>query len=752
MPAAVPLIAGYVASNAFIGAVGAWTATWVSSLVGAAVAFGVSKVMGLDDIPGLPPPGVKGTVQGTVQPIPIIYGTRRIGGTLAQMMTTSKSDNTITIDDIDYNASPFLRNVVSTIDNKIMNIVTCWCEGEIESVIIYLNDTATSHEVWEDKVTIENYMGTDTQEASPGFLAALAKTYVPASAVKFWSTDHRLLGIAYSYIKLEYDSNIFAGGLPTISAQIQGRKILDLRDSVVRWSDNPALVIYDYMTNDRFGMDIDASEIDTASFIEAANYCDQLILIPGVNVTQARYTCNAVLNPDETQMENLRSLLLSCRAALVFSGGQYKLRIDKPDVSTFELNEDNIVGGWNILLENGETRFNKVKAQFQNKFSSYDEDYAVVESAVFLAADNRELEIRIDLPSVTDPYQVNQIAGMVLRQSRYSLECDVVCTIEGFQCEVFDVVSVTHELPGWENQLFRVMQISLENDDSVRLHLRQYADDVYDLDSQNEIDSPPPTNLPQPESLLPVLVTLNNALGLYGADLTVAAPDYVPVATIYLTIRGNNAFLSGYIVAHSKDPTQYGWVETFISAEASQGDSFNYKLENVPNSRWAYIRARPVSVSGMAGDWSNIAMPNGRFPLYAYWPAIDTFVPNVRAIGHPSGVLLRWDRTSDSPTIKTEIRRAGFLSGIFEPSTATRVAVVDGESYIDPVPMTVSAATVYLYWLQYVDTYGQEGGFYPPITGRSGLRTYADDAAAGADGLETGDLYKLSTGEVITKL
>ena len=90
------------------------------------------------------------------------------------------------------------------------------------------------------------------------------------------------------------------------------------------------------------------------------------------------------------------------------------------------------------------------------------------------------------------------MAGMALRQSRYSLECEVTCTIEGLQCEVFDVISVTHETPGWTNQLFRVMGITLESDDQVRFQLVQYADEVYDLDSQNDEDSPPPTALPDP--------------------------------------------------------------------------------------------------------------------------------------------------------------------------------------------------------------------------------------------------------------
>jgi hypothetical protein len=748
MPQAVPMLAAYVVSGKLL-ALGAYT--WAALAAGGIVSFGLTKIMGLDEMPGAPAPGVKGTVKGSVVPIPIIYGYRNVGGALAQMMTTSSKDVTVTVEDIEYNAEGRPQggyNNVSQIDNKILNAVICWSEGEVESITVYLNDFASSHERWDGIVSVENYTGTDTQTASPGFLAELAKTYISTSAAKFWTTDHRLLGVAYSYIKLTYDSEWFIGGVPNFSAGVKGRKILDLRDSVVRWSDNPALIVYDYLTNTRFGVGIDSADIDTDSFIESANYCDQTILVPGVNLSQKRYRCNAMLNPDETLMGNLRLLLASCRGALIFTGGKYKLRIDKPEVASFALTEDNVTGGWSIMLEGVDTRYNKVTGQFPNLFKKHEDDFAIVESAEYRLTDGLPLEAKIDLQCVDDPYQASQICGIVLRQSRHSIECSVNCTIEGMQCEVFDVVSVTHSVPGWDNQLFRVMQISIESDDQVKLQLRQYADAVYDLDSQNAIDSPIPTNLPVPEVVAAPLIEWNPIVNNPGP--TAAAPGYLPTWRISLLATAKDAFAEQYTIAYSQDPAYFGWSEqTFRVPNADQSEISVIDVPHAPV--YLYMRARAVRDSGAVSPWVNF-LPGGRLNLRLYVPGVQNYVDNVRAIGHQNGVQLRWDRYTDDLSVKTEIRRAGFTSGIFNPENAQLLAIVDGESYLDPAPLTVSAATAYLYWVGFKNVYMAIGTFPPPIYGRSGLREYADDAAAAADGLETGDLYKLSTGEVMTKL
>ena len=514
MPQALPLIFGAVISNIVGGVIGAIVGAIVAT-VGAQIATKQPLKPRIDD------PGARVNVKGTSEPIPLVYGTRRVYAAFAQVVPTGF---------VPAGAPPVIDEVTGEISsissNKFLNFILIWGEGEIDELSnLYFDDTLSTDEKYSivrDGTPIEfffaeHFVGTETQAASTSFLAELAITYRPVFADRLWSSEHHLYGIAYNYIRLVYDDIdrlTWPTGVPLLSADIRGLKILDVRTSLVEWSNNPALCIYDYLTNARYGRGIDPTELDTQSFIDAANYCDQEIFIqtsdpadPVDGITQARYACDALLSPDETVLDNLGILLSTCRGALVFSGGLYKLKLEKVEVSTFTFDEDNIVGGWNIQLESSASRVNRVHAQFRNKTIKYADDFAIVESATFLAADSNEiLEAKIDFPATTDVYRARQLAGMVLRQSRYSLAVEMTCTIAGLEVEVFDVVSVTHETPGWVNQLFRVMSITLESDDQVKVQLIQYADDVYDLDNQNEEDSPPPTVFTDPRVVQPIVL------------------------------------------------------------------------------------------------------------------------------------------------------------------------------------------------------------------------------------------------------
>ncbi len=93
-----------------------------------------------------------------------------------------------------------------------------------------------------------------------------------------WTSAHRLQGVAYAYVRLQWSAETWPTGLPNVKAVVRGRKILDPRDGGTRWSCNPALCVRDYLTAD-FGLGAAAAEIDDASFIAAANICDEMVAL-----------------------------------------------------------------------------------------------------------------------------------------------------------------------------------------------------------------------------------------------------------------------------------------------------------------------------------------------------------------------------------------------------------------------------------------------------------------------------------------
>ena len=117
---------------------------------------------------------------------------------------------------------------------------------------------------------VKSYTGTTTQTADPTLMAQTGG---------IWTSAHRLLGRSYVMVQLQWDAQRFTFGAPNVSARVKGRIIFDPRDSGTRWSSNPALCIRDYLTNAQFGMNTQTAEIDDASFIAAANTCDEYITV-----------------------------------------------------------------------------------------------------------------------------------------------------------------------------------------------------------------------------------------------------------------------------------------------------------------------------------------------------------------------------------------------------------------------------------------------------------------------------------------
>ncbi|MEO5364209.1 MAG: phage tail protein, partial [Magnetococcus sp. DMHC-8] len=93
-----------------------------------------------------------------------------------------------------------------------------------------------------------------------------------------WSSDHKLSGCAYVYVRVTYSSFAFQQ-IPTITVDVRGRKLYDPRDGQTRWSDNPALCARDYLTHPIYGKGMDEAFIDDASFGSAATQCEERVQV-----------------------------------------------------------------------------------------------------------------------------------------------------------------------------------------------------------------------------------------------------------------------------------------------------------------------------------------------------------------------------------------------------------------------------------------------------------------------------------------
>ena len=66
-------------------------------------------------------------------------------------------------------------------------------------------------------------------------------------------------------------------GKPSVSCLVKGRKVYDIRTGIAAYSTNPALCLRDFLLSKRYGLGkwFTADMLDTDSWIEAADYCDE---------------------------------------------------------------------------------------------------------------------------------------------------------------------------------------------------------------------------------------------------------------------------------------------------------------------------------------------------------------------------------------------------------------------------------------------------------------------------------------------
>jgi len=671
------VVGTYVASAAtsyLVGAaVGATAATLIGSTVGAVVAGYVAGEMADDPVSGAMTPDagdtadtVENTASGMLvnkasnnAPIPIVYGLRKVGGTRVFMETTGSS-------------------------NEYLHIVLAMSEGTINSFEnVYFNDVISTDASLSSKNTIYKHLGAEDQTADSNLV----------SAVSAWTSSHRLKGTAYLYCKLEYDQDTWIRGVPTITADVKGVKVYDTRDASTAWSDNPALCIRDYLTNTRYGRGISTSDIDDSSITAAANYCDETVSIGGATVK--RYTCDGVVNTSTGSMTILRKLLTSCRGFLVFTGGKYRLLIDKAETAVFTFSEDNIVGNWHIGLGNKSNQYNRISANFFNPDRQWQPDKAVVESSSMRTDDNGLLlEKSIELPFTADIDRAKMISTINLNQSRQQLYVSFTATIEALRNEIGDVVYVKHPTTGWDTlnanagKKFRVIKMRLKNNDEVEVSLQEYDATVFDFGTIAAADATPDVNLPDMASVV-APTSLATVESLYE---TINSSG-VKCRVVLSWTASADAFVKEYNVQF-KLSADSSWTNVTTTTTTS------VRLDDV-NPALHDFRVRAVNTVGVSSSWTTLSNVT-----ISGLTAAPEDVDNLSFISLGGYAHLTWDKAPDLDVRvggHVRFRHSNLTTGAAWASSTDIGTAVAGHNTQAVLPLLAGT-----YMAKFVDSSGNE--------------------------------------------
>ena len=331
------------------------------------------------------------------------------------------------------------------------------------------------------------------------------------------SSSRTMPNTAYAYCELTYDQEKRVTSLSNrLQFTITGRTVKPLTSTTTdtsyaaaseATSSNPAEILVDYLTNTRYGAGVPLSAIDFASFNSHADFCDfnaqytKTDADGGGTANATRYTTNGSINTNQDVDQNVTDLTIGNSAMLTWNYGQFGIVSDTIKASIFSFSEDNIFGKLQISKLGFDNKLNEITAKFDSLKSKEQEEQVIRSVPASNRNDNEPvLERTVTLPMTNNAIEARRVSAIYLNKSRQDLMINFTTSLEASGVESGDVISLTHETPGFTNKLFIVHSVEekvANNIIGLELTAQEYADDVYN-DTINDEDGAPNTRLPNP--------------------------------------------------------------------------------------------------------------------------------------------------------------------------------------------------------------------------------------------------------------
>lgn len=176
----------------------------------------------------------------------------------------------------------------STNTNKDLHLMLMLCQGPVRDIPEIWVDDYSIPKDWINPttgaVTQGRYAGYMTVKKHFGEVDQLADPLAIANMTD-WSSTDRLQGIAYLYVIMNKNQDVYPTGVPNVTALIEGQSVYDPRIAVMTWTGNIALFARDYISSQYYGYGTANDDIDDVNVSAQANICDEIVAVTLVPYT-----------------------------------------------------------------------------------------------------------------------------------------------------------------------------------------------------------------------------------------------------------------------------------------------------------------------------------------------------------------------------------------------------------------------------------------------------------------------------------
>ncbi|MCL7774902.1 host specificity protein J, partial [Pasteurella multocida] len=214
-----------------------------------------------------------------------------------------------------------------------------------------------------------------------------------------WASYTEIIETQFAYpntaiLGIRFDSEYFSS-IPTRTYEIYGiemkvpsnydpvnRTYTGLWDGTfkVAWSNNPAWVLYDLMTNKRYGLGwrLGSFNVDKWTLYQVAQYCDQLVP-DGFGGKEPRFTCNAWLTEQRKAYDVINDICSIFRAMPVWNGQEFTVVMDRPADPVWTYTNANVISGeFSYQYSAQKARHNEIHVEYVDASDSYERKIEII--------------------------------------------------------------------------------------------------------------------------------------------------------------------------------------------------------------------------------------------------------------------------------------------------------------------------------------------------------------------------------------
>jgi hypothetical protein len=408
-----------------------------------------------------------------------------------------------------------------------------------------------------------------------------------------WGSSRRMTGCAYVHIRIKRTGNDkkaespLVNGLPSRVTIIgNGALLYDPRkDSTVAggsgshrssdqttWGaytdaddcDNPALQLLWWLLGWKIngklsvGCGVPANRIDMASFITAANICDESVTL-ATGGTQKRYRTSGTASDADSRMDIINTFLMSMNGTIRDNAGKLTLTVMKNDLADYvlDLDESDMLGEFDWQQTRGLTEnYNVARGRYVDPSTSSLYQMVDYPEVGFASSDGIERATTIDLAYVEDGRRAQRLAKQILQRNQYRGMFSATFNAKALGCQVGDVVRLSIEALGWSNKPFRVISQEIRFDGQVPLALVEENAAIYAWDREDSAPVTPtaptvydPLNSPFILGIGDALTAAENAqaeIDIISSDNWLSAAEKPTLKVVY------DALISNYTALDAK--------------------------------------------------------------------------------------------------------------------------------------------------------------------------------------------------------